>query len=302
MAKSNCTTKRVQNRVRLFCVLICLFALPSTAEAARLLFDVPETTIGVGQQMEMTVVVDAEGEDINALGGSIVVPSFLRIDAVRDGNSLIALWAERPEIDENTVSFAGIIPGGWNGSVGTVLSLIVTAESAGSGIVREADLQVLRHDGEGTAVSLTTSPLTIAAREGIPILDSLAVSEDTEPPAPFTPVIATDPAVFNGAAFLVFIAQDDGSGIDRYEIFESKHELRDPLRGEWEQAMSPYQLADQTRQSYIYVRAIDRAGHVRVAVVPPAEAPSRVPLLPLLITVLLVVVVVVVHRKYKRRQ
>lgn len=292
---------KVQLKMKKVLLLLCIanfvFSIP-TAHAARLLLDAPETTVGTGQQMEVRIVIDSEGADINAVGGSILIPSFIRIDEVRDGNSLITLWAERPEVSERTVSFAGIIPGGWNGIDGTLFSVLITAETEGAGALRTRNVQVLAHDGKGTEVPVTPSTLGIAVRGGIPLKDLVTIPVDTEPPLPFTPVIGTDPSVFEGDTFVVFATTDEGSGINYYEIYESKRKLRDPERREWERAESPHRLSNQEREHYVYVRAIDRADNVRVAMLPPEQRP--IPGIPIVAAVLiLALLLLLVYRRYR---
>ena len=64
-----------------------------------------------------------------------------------------------------------------------------------------------------------------------------------------------------------FTTQDKGSGIERYEIQERRKPTID--NRSWIVAESPYVLNDQVLHSFIDIRAVDKAGNVRVATVPP---------------------------------
>ena len=127
---------------------------------------------------------------------------------------------------------------------------------------------------------------------------------DTMPPEDFEPKIAKDPTVFDGKYFLSFITQDKISGVDHYEIVEElkrgvlqpfitklrKKEHRIPK--EWKIAESPYLLEDQSLQSKILVKAIDKAGNERIAEIIPSYKVTWEDVLFLVILVLIVVGVV----------
>ncbi len=68
---------------------------------------------------------------------------------------------------------------------------------------------------------------------------------------------------------MTFATQDKQSGIDHYEIQESRSSKIDA--GKWKTAESPYLLIDQELHSFIYVLAIDRQGNERVIKVFPRK-------------------------------
>jgi len=127
---------------------------------------------------------------------------------------------------------------------------------------------------------------------------------DTMPPEDFEPKIAKDPTVFDGKYFLSFTTQDRTSGVDHYEIVEELRrgvlqpfitklgkKEREPLKG-WKIAESPYLLEDQSLQSKILVKAIDKAGNERIAKIIPSYKVTWEDVLFLVILVLIVVGVV----------
>ena len=73
---------------------------------------------------------------------------------------------------------------------------------------------------------------------------------------------------------MVFAAQDKGLGIDYYEIAEKRGSNITQNYAEllWQKEESPYLLEDQKLKSYIYVRAVDKAGNARIVYLPP-QAP-----------------------------
>lgn len=282
-------------------ILNSLFFIPP-AYAARLFFETEVTEVGVGQEMEIVLYLDSEGEAINALEGTVQVPGLLSLETLRDGNTLISFWAERPEVNENQeIVFAGVIPGGWQGNRGRIFSFIAQTESQGSGKFTLSNTQVLLHDGKGTQATLNTEPLTLNIDETIKLTPFVIDLEDREPPEPFTPLLAQDPDIFEGDYFLVFSAQDKASGIAMYEVQETKERLKDERGGNWRVAESPYRIVDQTLRSLVYIRAIDKAGNIRVEVFEPplfdvriTPTRERAPLIFLIFAILLGIILAIV--------
>jgi len=68
---------------------------------------------------------------------------------------------------------------------------------------------------------------------------------------------------------LVFATQDKGSGIDGYAIHESPRIKTRISTNELMEDESPYLLKDQNLRSYIYVKAVDKAGNERIAMLEP---------------------------------
>ena len=115
---------------------------------------------------------------------------------------------------------------------------------------------------------------------------------DSTPPEDFKPEIGQDPAVFEGKYFLSFAATDKTSGIDYYEILEA--DRRGFKRGttrkaEWRRAESPYLLEDQSLQSIIKVKPVDKAGNERIVEIKPPEKPFPYGLI-ILISIIVVII------------
>jgi len=194
------------------------------------------------------VKIDTVVEDVNALEGTLILPESMRINEIQTGNSVILFWITTPEQVGNTITFAGITPGGFTGAY-PVFTI--------HGIFTKEDLEqahfksvlALKNDGTGESVPVTMS------------LSFVAFKDDTELPEEFTPTIATDPNIFDGKYFLVFATQDKGSGISRYETREGRW-------GWFKEVESPYLLKYQKLNRDVYVKAIDNAGNERIALVP----------------------------------
>ncbi|MCK5459697.1 hypothetical protein KAI52_01125 [Candidatus Parcubacteria bacterium] len=212
--------------------------------------------------MEIDFFINTENEDINATEGKILFPAeFLILKKIKDGNSIVNFWVERPIIKHNNkIIFAGIIPGGYVEKRGYLFSVVFQAKKQGTGIIKIDGLKILLNDGSGsetgaTAQSLqfSVSPQTAEIQEPKPKIT------DNEPPELFKPMIAKDLSIFDNKYFLVFAAQDKGSGIDYYKVREGERSFVI--------AKSPYLLQNQNLNEKIIVKAIDKTGNERIAII-----------------------------------
>lgn len=260
-------------KIKTYCLAIFLltgFISPGLARGALLYLDPKNITAGPGQIMETRLKLNTKGQDINAIEGGIFYPSdLLELKEIRDGNSIITFWAQRPKDTVGKVEFSGVMPGGFNDSEGFILSLIFRAKSPGKGNISPRDFSLLLNDGQGTP--------TRAELEGV-ALNLLASStaedylykeiKDSSPPESFVPEISSGGGLFGGKNFIVFAAQDKGSGLDYFEVAETLNE--NEADGEnysyldWKRAESPHILEDQSLKSFVYVKAVDKSGNFRV--------------------------------------
>jgi len=254
-------------------IIAIIFSLgaPSAAFAAKFIATSSASRFAPGDQFAVSVILDAEGDTINAFGGTVSYPAnLLHLDGIRDGNSLVNFWVDAPTSTADGVTFAGITPGGYVGHSGEIFSLVFSVKATGNGTVTVKDGQLLRNDGTGAEVPFSTSGFQFAvASSSQPGGSTVAPVRDIEAPEPFTPEIARDPNLFSGKWFIVFSAEDKGSGINRYEVRESTHRIFD--LSPWKVATSPYELADQNLASYVYIKAIDNAGNERVGMLSPTH-------------------------------
>jgi hypothetical protein len=285
-----------------YLILYSSFFIP-IVNAAELFFEPQSQEIGLGEQFKASVFLNTEGEYINTVGGKIIFPGdLLELKEIRDGNSIINFWIENPRIaiinprmptndkrmatnmgNENEILFSGIVPGGYKGSEGLIFSAVFLAKDTGEAEIDIRDVKLLLNDGLGTEVKRTSvKNLLVAIRENISG-PSWISPKDKESPESFTPEIARDPALFEGKWFLVFAAQDKGTGIDYYEVCENLgfriqnlgraiKKLLYPksyILGSCFRAESPYLLEDQSLRSYVFVKAVDKAGNARIEKISP---------------------------------
>ncbi len=240
------------------------------AQAAEMFFETKNSQIRVGDRFEIGFFLNTEDEDINAIEGKVVFPeTLLELKEIRDGNSIINFWIERPKAKNGEIIFSGITPGGYNDGQGLILSIAFLAKKEGDGAIEFSGVKALRNDGQGTEADVKISNFQFLISKQIPIPEiPIPEIKDIEPPEEFTPQIAADPAIFDGKWFLVFATQDKGSGIDHYEIKESRQKFFAVFE-KWLPAESPYVLMDQELRGFVWIKAVDKIGNERIAVVEP---------------------------------
>lgn len=218
-------------------------------------------------------------ETFNTIEGEITIKNLnLKNANISTTNSVIDFWVDKPMISNNKISFSGITPGGIAQEAGEILSVNFQAlENLSEIIIETAQGAYFLNDGLGTINNFTQNSRTIT----LPESDSEAPEiNDLYPPENFYPKVFSDPDIYNGQYILVFDTKDKGSGIDYYQVAETKKITRDsngkisPLRNsQWKKTESPYILQDQKLSSYVLVEAVDKAGNKRLAIIYPQTKP-----------------------------
>ncbi|MFZ2682351.1 MAG: hypothetical protein WAZ14_04650 [Patescibacteria group bacterium] len=220
---------------------------------AQIYFGMSDLSVTLNETFEVGVFLDTHGQTVAAIESKINLPEGFRLINIRDGNSAVSLWIERPHAAAGGVEFSGAIPGGYSGDRAELFVLVLQANSLGVANLSAEDTRILLSDGLGSDAEVVPGPLQFTVvSEGE--VGEYTAPLDTEPPEIFTPVLGS-PAEFDQWA-VIFSAQDKGSGIDRYEVKEGQ--------GGWVTANSPHVLIDQNLRRVVRVKAIDKAGNERV--------------------------------------
>ncbi len=252
-----------------FVIVFVSWTFPLRARAAKFYFE--NSPVSNKQLLQIVLRLDSEGEEINALEGRVILPPFLEVIDIDKNNSIIPLWIEEPQKQGNKVSFAGIIPGGIvaSGEPLFTLQLKVFIDREEKAVFKIEDFRVLLNDGKGTSVRTTVEPLTLTiSPSGMVQMSIVDGVVDNNPPAQLTYQVVRDANLFDNQWVVIFLAQDKESGIAYYEVQENKVKVID--ENKWRKAKSPYLLQDQSRQSYIFLRAVDKAGNYTLATIEPA--------------------------------
>ncbi|MFY9461709.1 MAG: cohesin domain-containing protein [Candidatus Sungiibacteriota bacterium] len=244
--------------------------MPQFVFAANLFFGAKTNEVRVGEQFEVKIFINTPEESVNAFEGKITFPSdLIKVKEIRDGNSIVNFWIDKPKAQNGAITFSGITPGGFQGNNGLLFSAVFETKSEGIARFEMNDAKVLRNDGIGSPAALTIAPLEMTISSEVPAVSpAVTIVKDTESPESFVPEISRDESIANGEWFVVFATQDKASGIDHYEVKESRQVILSLFR-KWVTVASPYVLQDQELRSYVFVKAVDYAGNERIAKINP---------------------------------
>lgn len=244
-------------RKYIFIILLFIFCCPQFSKALVLNINSKSNVLPTGQKVEISISLDTQNVDINALEGDLLLPSGISVVDVLDASEVISFWLEKPASKDNKIHFSGMTPGGFKGR-GILFRALVIADKNQKADFSLANLQVLLNDGQGTATVADSNILTVDfVAEASSSYEAVEVTvSDHEMPESFTPIISRLDQVEPGIFFLVFDTQDKGTGIDHYEVREGWRL--------YESAESPYRLKNQKLNDDIYVKVFDKAGNQRV--------------------------------------
>ena len=256
---------------RLGTLVVCIFFFPAISQAATLYINPTQGTYGPGDTFIAEVRLNTEGECFNAADVTVNFPntSLKAVDFSR-GDSLLSLFVEEPKIhqDLGTVTFIGGVPGGYCGriqgdpAISNVLGKIVFTVLGGTSqkvtLGFSVSTALYLNDGQGTKVipKYEAGQYTLVSTPQLSENAWLSeVKQDTTPPDPFVVQIESTRGVFSGNYYAVFSTLDKQSGIDHFEIFE---------KGAWGLVTSPHELKHPSFLDGLQVRAIDKAGNIRL--------------------------------------
>lgn len=278
---------------------IFFFGVAMHAHAASLYMDPHEAELKRGDTISVSVRLDTdEGECVNVVDGVITYSENIQPVDISRGNSILSLWVEDPVINKTnrTITFAGGIPNGYCGRIpgdprltNNVVDLLFQSPglqigSTESGNIASIDFapetHVLLNDGFGTKVAPQTfgASILLAKEAGGTVQNPWqeAVSSDQFPPEKFSISLERIPNE-HGRYYISFNTTDKQSGIDHYEVIEEPLDTKNLFgwgaqTAPWLEAKSPYPLNDQSLNSTIRVKAIDKAGNEYIATFVPDES------------------------------
>jgi hypothetical protein len=251
-------------------VAILVAMASASSMAATFSFGEDEAKVKTGEIFEAAVLLDTGSETINAVEGRISFSEkSVDLEELRDGNSIVSLWIEKPHLTQpGEMFFSALFPGGYSGAQGELFVILFRAVEGGRSDVGFLTVRALLHDGRGTEGTVVTVPLRVHVSDAFPTSTRLHSGPDTFPPESFTPEISRDPSVFGNQYFIAFATTDKGIGMDHYEVMEIRDGRSASGVNQWQRAESPYLLLDQTLQSDIYVRAVDARGNFLIVKLP----------------------------------
>lgn len=232
-----------------------------TAYAAEFYFSPQNISIPSNGSKEITFNINTQGENINAVEGKVLV-SGANVLEVKNGGSIVGFWANAPKTG-NEINFSGVIPSGYNGDSGKLFSIVINNVNT-NGTAMASGVKALLNDGLGTEASILIKSANLTSYFVAGENKTIDNQIDQNPPEEFAPAVAKNPDIYKGQYFLVFSTQDKDSGLVKYEVKEGDNDFS--------LAESPYLLKDQSLTKPIVVKAVDKAGNERLALVAPINS------------------------------
>ncbi len=167
MKNVKCKISKRMIRGLLF-IVVCFFALAQRAEAAVYMLGGPQETVRVGQEIEVKIGIDTEGERINVVDAAIQLPPAFQFIGFDRGLSTVNLWIQDPAFDEQirTATFIGGVPGGATGRI-ILLSMRLRPIEKGRVVLRPSgDSKAYLNYGLGTEAKVTMQELVLQVDEG----------------------------------------------------------------------------------------------------------------------------------------
>ncbi|MEN9412965.1 MAG: hypothetical protein RLZZ342_52 [Candidatus Parcubacteria bacterium] len=270
------------NRISFTFLAAVMFVYPGAAHAASLSIETDTGAYGIGDTFIATVRIDNGDACINAAEVQVEYPiGTLRAVDFSRGDSIFSLWIQDPQLDteRGVVSFAGGTPGGYCGRVqgdpsqsnilGKIVFSVVGPDTGTTALTFSPASRVYLHDGLGSVASVEFKGASLSVEDKPTLTKNPwleAVKSDATPPESFVLQVRSDREVFNGKYYIVFSTTDKQSGLDHYEIAEG---------GAWKRITSPYVVKPRALDDGVQVRAVDKAGNVRVGDFDPQAIPPR---------------------------
>lgn len=294
----------MKKRISMLFLQTLLFCVALPAYGATLYMDPGTAELKRGDTMTVSVRLDTdEDECVNVVDSVITYSENIQPVDISRGNSIFSIWVEEPVINKEnrTITFAGGIPNGYCGRIpgdprltNNVVDLQFQSPglqigSSQSGNLASIDFlpetQVLLNDGFGTLAptSFFGAKIELTKEAGGSQLNPWrdTITNDTIPPEKFSISLEQTTNAFSNSYFIVFNTTDKQSGIDHYEVIEEPLDSKNLFgwgaeTAPWIEAKSPYVLDDQSLNSTIRVRALDKAGNEYIASFVPDETKRTV--------------------------
>lgn len=291
--------------------LIILILLPQVSLGA-IIYPSPDK-IASESRSYVHLLLDTGEDSVNALRGkiSLEVSGIPFKDFEISDAGTFFVWTVEPHINQNSeIEFEGMIPGGFSGNDGNMLTLAIntsnpTVGDGSSVVIKLVESEGYKNDGLATKAifEIPAQKSEIQISKYIPKTIINERIDDKTPPDFFSTEFARHDEVYDGKYFISFHTTDLQSGIKQYEILEvprGDSGTRPKLDNNWEISKSPYILKDQSLGSDVYVKAVDKAGNFIVVktILPEKQViPSRSYVIIVIVLVCLVGVMIYYRRR-----
>jgi len=249
--------------VGLVCTLFILCTV-TQVHAAQVTFKVVSNIVQNDTATIVEAYLDPEGSSLNAIEGVIALSGtgveYISSVNIETGGSAFSLWPQDPVYskDDKVIRFTG---GSTEGVVeeGLLFRMRLFSQEQGDITLSWIGGSAYVSDGQGTPEGISSRSLSIALAQSEPNQISKS-SPDSKPPYFEALEVSRDTDVYEGKYFISFHANDDISGVARYEVVEGQITT--------EVSNGIYVLQDQGRTSKVVVIAYDHAGNSASVKVP----------------------------------
>ncbi len=261
-----------------------VFISVSYAHAAELKFTPPKLIEETENTYVIDLNLDTQGDNINVLEAFLSYPSKdFNLRNILTGNSVINFWIKKPEINGNLIHFVGSIPAGYWGSKGKVITLVFQPKVTGATL----DLEIISNENNLSRVFLNDPSATeknIEANHYSFNLSSVqgeistANIVDIEKPEPFIIAISLSSLLPMNNVFVIFSANDVGSGIDHYEMAQADlaNDFTNSQSLIWQRVESPAVINISQAKHFLAVKAFDKSNNVETSVLDLKPSQNKV--------------------------
>ncbi len=249
-----------------------------------------DQNISKEQSFLVEVWFEAKDQKINALEGNILLDKNLILEQILETETTISLWIEKPQLKDDKIIFAGIIPGGLEEKA-KIFTLKLKSKESGEALISFNNLKALINDGYGTEDKVISENLKINIKE-----KALAQEEkfvDEIPPRILEYQITKIPEIYGNKWVLVFRGIDKESGVDRYEIKEDEN---------FYPAESPYLIKNQLLNKPIFLKVIDKFNNETIIKIPSRRPYLQIEYLLLAFLVFFLILFVLKLKRWQRKK
>lgn len=279
-------------KIKLTIIILCILFVSDVASASSVNLTVEKSNIKTGELSTINVQLDTKLNSINTVEGDLVYDkNFLKVEKINIGSSFISFWVEKPNfVNEGRIHFSGIVPGGITIAQGDVFSVIFRGVNEGKTGITLENINLFLNDGEGTKDTVAVNNSSLNITQNTTQVEEQIIANDKTKPEKFTTERTRNIYIYDNKWYLVYSAQDKGTGINYYEVCEFSRQ--NCIKSE-----SPHLLKYQTPFYRVIVRAVDADGNARESIL----LSKWLILVIVLLIVGLVFCILYIYRRYLRK-
>ncbi len=236
----------------IFSIICVVCSAGASVQAASISVSAQSSTVQAGDTRILSVVVDTEGKEINAIEGTVFASD--PIGEVFTGGSVFTLWPTVKKTSPTSFEFVGGTPSAVFGNKIKVLSFEVRVDTDASVEVRLKNIVLFVSDGKGSTISVPPQKILLSVGSG-----GTTVNETTEflqsdtrsPMLSVTPIRDSD--LYGEDVVLALDAMDTQSGIAYFQIREGSVVATT--------SATVYRLQNKEYTGRIQIKAFDKAGN-----------------------------------------